>query len=150
MRIALFVYCIVGALVLACAITLTSVAAARLNGQYAKAHIELSSATADSEAAHEKLTQMQEQQRRDRALYTPQQAVQASFAVQQAQEAAQQAVDRAMQAGVADAQLKTARDRYVVAVLPLAVFFVGHILLAVMLRPRRNSARPAWKRGQSG
>jgi hypothetical protein len=145
MRIALFIYCIVGALILAGAITLASVAAGRLNGQYQQAHAAMASATQASAAAKQKLEQMQEQQRRDRARYSPQQAVQASFAVQEAQDAAQQAADRATQATAEEGKLKADRDRYLTMLIPLGVFFFAHLLLALMLRPRRGGPRPAWK-----
>ena len=147
MRLALFIYCIVGAAVLAAAIVLASCSAVRLQGQLKQAHTELVSATRDNSAVQDKLLQMQDQQRRDRALYSPQQAVQASFAVQEAQNAAQQATERLNKASVADTQLRADRDHYLIMLIPLGVFFFAHMLLAVMLRPRRGDTKPAWKRG---
>jgi len=146
MRTALFIYCLVGALILAAAIALASVGACRLDVSYKMAHAEMASAAQESTAEQDKLAKMQEAQRRDRALYTPQQAVQASFAVQEAQDAAQQAADRLNAATALEGTRKADRDRYLLALIPLGVFFFGHVLLAVMLRPRCGGTRPAWKR----
>jgi hypothetical protein len=146
MRIALFIYCLVGALILVAAITLASFSAYRLDISYKKAYVDMESAAQDSTAKQQLLAQMQEAQRRDRALYTPQQAVQASFAVQEAQDAAQQAAERQNKATAEETRLKAERDRYLVALIPLGVFLFGHLLLAVMLRPRRGGTQPAWKR----
>lgn len=145
MRTALYIYCLVGVLLLLVAAALTTVTAVKADMRLSEvkyAWDESKSLSAEAENAY---SAMEAEQRANRALYTPEQAVQASYAVQAAQAAMLSARQDADVLQTKFVQLSTVRDRYYIALIPLVVFLLAHAFVAFMLFPKRPEIQPRWR-----
>jgi hypothetical protein len=134
-----FIYAIIVSTALLVLLGLAIIRTTERKGELAGANSQLTTAQAAFAQAEQASRSMEDEQRRNRTLYTPEQAVQASFAVQAAK-AAYTVKQTDLQ--VAQANTEDCRKRYentALWILPLSVLLLIHILGALMLRPRRKT-----------
>jgi hypothetical protein len=137
MRIIPFIYVIIISTLLLAMLGLAISRTAERSTELQAAQTQLRTAKAAFAKSEQAYRAMESEQRRNRTLYTPEQAVQASFAVQ----AAKDAYDtKQIDLQVAAANSTDCQKRYestALWILPLSVLFLIHALGALMLRPRR-------------
>jgi hypothetical protein len=143
MKTAVFVYALLAILVLASSLALATLSARRLGSQLAELKPQLAQLVSAEEGLKSKLQQMEAQQQHDRALYTPQQAVQASYAVQEAQSAWETANAERGSKETEVTTLQQGAQRMLLLCLPLGIGLLMHLLLVWMLWPRRVISKAA-------
>jgi hypothetical protein len=132
-----FVYTVFISLALLGLLVLAIARSVERNGELVAAAAQAVAAKAAFAQYEQAYRAMEDEQRRNRTLYTPEQAVQASFAVQAAKEAYD---EKQTDLQVAEANNADCHKRYestALWILPLSVLLLIHVLGAIMLRPRR-------------